>query len=65
MIEHEGKEGDDFDKYDPDRDKYYNVYQFPVDINDIGNATLLAEDKAIYFMRWIRRAREEGTLIKI
>lgn len=41
-------------------------FEFPVPINDIGNATFLAEDKAILFMRYIRkhlamleRAREE------
>ncbi len=30
-------------------------YHFPVPIADIGNATFLAEDKAILFMRYIRR----------
>lgn len=28
---------------------------FPVPIDDIGNATFLAEDKAILFMRYIRK----------
>ena len=28
---------------------------FPVDINDIGNATFLAQDKALLFMRYIRK----------
>jgi hypothetical protein len=41
------------------------VYQFTVPIEDIGGATLLATDKAITFMRWIRKAINEGTLIKI
>ncbi len=40
-------------------------YQFTVPIDDIGNATLLPEDKAITFMRWIRKAIESNTLIKI
>lgn len=41
---------------------YYNVltedaiYRFPVPLNDIGEATLLNEDKAVLFMRWIRKA---------
>lgn len=39
--------------------------QFTVPLDDIGNATLLAEDKAITYMRWIRKAMDENTLIKI
>lgn len=41
---------------------YYNinfenqVFQFPVPLYDIGDATLQAEDKAILFMRYIRMA---------
>lgn len=38
-------------------------YLFPVPADDIGTATLLASDKAITFMRWIRKALEDGTLI--
>lgn len=30
-------------------------FQFPVPLTDVGSATLLAEDKALFFMRWIRR----------
>lgn len=30
-------------------------FSFPVPISDIGSATLLAEDKAILFMRYIRK----------
>ncbi len=43
---------------------YYNVivdtttYSFPVPLEDIGDATLLKEDKAIIFMRFIRKAIE-------
>jgi hypothetical protein len=33
-------------------------FQFPVPLIDIGTATLLAEDKALFFMRWIRRQLE-------
>lgn len=42
-----------------------DVYQFTVPIEDIGNATLLATDKAITFMRWIRKAIADNTLTKI
>jgi hypothetical protein len=30
-------------------------FLFPVPISDIGNATFLAEDKAMLFMRYIRK----------
>lgn len=30
-------------------------FEFPVPISDVGNATLLAEDKALLFMRYIRK----------
>lgn len=30
-------------------------YKFPVPISDIGNATFLNEDKAMLFMRYIRK----------
>jgi len=46
-------------------DVFLDVYQFTVPIEDIGTATLLAEDKAITFMRWIRKAIEDGTLTKV
>lgn len=39
------------------------VYTFPVPIEDIGNATLKNEDKALTFMRWIRKAMSDNTLI--
>lgn len=42
----------------------YDLYQFPVPIEDIGTATLPSSDKAITFMRWIRKAMEDKTLIK-
>jgi hypothetical protein len=40
------------------------LYEFPVPMDDIGNATLNRTDKAITFMRWIRKAIEDGTFIK-
>lgn len=33
-------------------------FQFPVPLSDIGTATMLPEDKALFFMRWIRRHLE-------
>jgi len=30
-------------------------FEFPVPINDIGNAIFLRDDKAIFFMRYIRK----------
>ena len=30
-------------------------FEFPVPIEDIGNATFMAEDKALLFMRYIRK----------
>lgn len=42
-----------------------DVYQFPVPIDDIGTATLMANDKAITYMRWIRKAMEDNTLFKL
>lgn len=30
-------------------------FEFPVPIDDIGNATFLAEDRAMLFMRYIRK----------
>jgi len=39
-------------------------FSFPVPLEDVGDATLEAEDKAITFMRYIRKAIEDGTFIK-
>ena len=33
-------------------------FEFPVPISDIGDATFLAEDKAMLFMRYIRKHLE-------
>lgn len=49
---------------------YYNIqhngttYQFTVPLEDIGTATMLASDKAITFMRWIRKSMFDNTFIK-
>ena len=36
----------------------FTNFEFPVPISDIGTATFLAEDKAMLFMRWIRKQME-------
>jgi hypothetical protein len=50
---------------------YYDVvvvdgqrYRFPVSLEDLGTATLLAEHKAITLMRYIRKALENHTFVK-
>lgn len=49
---------------------YYNVwykkiaYQFPVRLDDVGDATLMNEDKAIMFMRYIRKAIENNEFVR-
>ncbi len=48
---------------------YYGValegvtYSFPVPVDDIGDATLEASDGAMMFMRYIRKALEDGTFV--
>ncbi len=50
---------------------YYSIkvqevnYSFPVPLDDIGDATFDRNDKAIRFMRWIRKALEDGTFVKL
>ena len=39
-------------------------YSFPVPLSDLGDATLLARDKALVFMRYIRQALADGTFVK-
>lgn len=39
-------------------------YLFPVSLEDIGGATLLAEFKAITLMRYIRKAIADGTFVR-
>ena len=41
------------------------AYIFTVPIDDTGTATLLSEDKAITFMRWIRKAINDNTLVRV
>lgn len=40
-----------------------NEFMFPVPLSDVGSATLDAQDKAIIFMRFIRKAIDEGTFV--
>jgi len=40
-------------------------YRFSVPIDEIGEGCMLSTDKAIYFMRFIRKAFESDTLQKI
>lgn len=40
-------------------------YQFPVRLDDIGDATLTNKDKAILFMRYIRKAIESNEFVKV
>ena len=39
------------------------VYVFPVPLDDMGGATLELEDKAVMYMRYIRRAIEDGSFV--
>lgn len=41
-----------------DRELWYRTedgFEFPVPIEEVGNSTFLAEDRAILFMRYIRK----------
>lgn len=38
-------------------------YMFPVSLLELGDATLLSEDKAIFFMRYIRKALENNEFV--
>ena len=42
-----------------------NNYIFPVPLDDIGTATLNKRDKAIVYMRWIRKAISDKTFTQI
>ena len=53
---------------------YYNVdvdgktYEFPVNMNnkdDVGTGIFIPKDKAIYFLRWIRKAVESNKFIQV
>ena len=42
-----------------------STFEFPVALADIGDATLLAEDRAMFFMRYIRLAMEAGMFVQV
>ena len=50
---------------------YYNIehdgqmYSFPVPLEDVQEATLNSTEKAITLMRYIRKAIDSNTLIKV
>ena len=48
-------------QYFRDNKLWYKVgdFLFPVPVEDIGMATFNRDDKAIYFMRWIRKFNQE------
>ncbi len=50
---------------DDELTKSYKTYQFIVPLSDISGATLKFQDKAIFFMRWIKKAMNEGALVEI
>lgn len=49
---------------------YYKIYvdsveyYFPVPLEDVGDASLYEREKAITYMRYIRKALEDGTFVK-
>lgn len=47
------------------RQKHTNdLYQFPIHMGDVKGVTLQREDKAMYYMRWIRIAIDKGLMVK-
>jgi len=49
-------------QYYRDNELWYKTdsgFLFPVPVSDVGNATFMRDDKAIYLMRYIRKYREE------
>ncbi len=38
-------------------------YTFPIPLEDVMDASLFAKEKAITYMRYIRKAREAGTFV--
>ncbi len=44
---------------------YSDKYQFMVPLDDINGATINSVEKSIYFLRWIKRAIKDNTLVKV
>ncbi len=40
------------------------TFEFPVPIEDVGDATFGSTEKAILFMRYIRKAQQEGSFVR-
>lgn len=51
--------------YNIRRDKTVEYYQFAVPIDDLKDATINMSEKSIMVMRYIRKAMEDETLVKI
>lgn len=43
----------------------HELYTFPVPLDDIGDASLMRIEKSVTLMRYIRKAIEDKTLIKV
>lgn len=41
------------------------TYEFPIPVEDLGEATLNHEEKAILLMRYIRKAIDDKTMVKV
>jgi hypothetical protein len=54
-----------FDQKMPDNHSAHRTWEFPVPISDVGEAEMRGGDKAIYFMRYIKKAIEDKTFIEI
>lgn len=44
---------------------YVDKYQFPIAVESLDGASVFKKMKSIILMRWIRKALEEGTLVKV
>ena len=55
---------DEMSKQDTDYMRF-TTFQFPVPISDTGEATFLNSDKALYFMRYIRKAIQDETFVVV
>ena len=53
-----------YNAYNPNETPDGPVYQFTIPIEEIGDATFPATEKAIMFMRFIRKAMDSGEFVK-
>ena len=49
----------------PESGALYMTYEFPVPTEDIGDATFNETEKALLFMRYIRKAQEDGNFVRV